>query len=235
MSSCKRRLLLLSSSSLLWLTCCAGVAVSQPQNQQEQSPQTIAPATGAPGNEQAPAASEKLTSPQPADQTNPAAPAMPPGTMTVAPITVTAPTAPPRRTAPREAPPTTALPTRAARAPTPPPCSVQPSTPAAAAPTQTQIFDQQRDNIFAPVGAASTTWSREAIEGAAARKQHSASKRRCCNFLAFRRIRRQRETIMSATSTWKASVFPHQRHPAARRNRRLRSIPRPQLRRQLEP
>ena len=164
MSSCKRRLLLLSSSSLLWLTCCAGVAVSQPQNQQEQSPQTIAPATGAPGNEQAPAASEKPTSPQPADQTNPAAPAMPPGTMTVAPITVTAPTAPPRRTAPREAPPTTALPTRAARAPTPPPRSVQPSTPAAGVQSQTATFDQGRDNIFAPLGTAPSTLSREAIE-----------------------------------------------------------------------
>lgn len=164
MSSRKRRLLLLSSSSLLWLTCCAGVAVSQPQNQQEQSPQTIAPATGAPGNEQAPAASEKLTSPQPADQTNPAAPAMPPGTMTVAPITVTAPTAPPRRTAPREAPPTTALPTRAARAPTPPPRSVQPSTPAAGVQSQTATFDQGRDNIFAPLGTAPSTLSREAIE-----------------------------------------------------------------------
>jgi len=40
-----------------------------------------------------------------------------------------------------------------------------PSTPAAAPATQTQRFDQARDNIFAPVGAASTTWNREAIEG----------------------------------------------------------------------
>ena len=30
--------------------------------------------------------------------------------------------------------------------------------------TQTQIFDQKRDNIFAPVGTSPTTWSREAIE-----------------------------------------------------------------------
>jgi opacity protein-like surface antigen len=41
---------------------------------------------------------------------------------------------------------------------------VLPAAPAAATATPTQIFDQKRDNIFAPVGTAPTTWSREAIE-----------------------------------------------------------------------
>ncbi len=76
-----------------------------------------------------------------------------------------APRAPPRLLPPTATPTPTPPPERATRAPTFPQRTAVPSTPAAAAPTQTQIFDQQRDNIFAPVGAASTTWSREAIEG----------------------------------------------------------------------
>jgi opacity protein-like surface antigen len=161
MSSRKGRLLLLSSSSLLWLTCCAVDAVSQPQSQLEQSPQTTAPA--APSPNAGPTPSDKPESPQPVDQTSPAAPAVPPGTLSVPPVTVTAPTAPPR-TAPREAPPTTAPPARAVRAPAPPPRTVQPSTPAAGVQSQTATFDQGRNNIFAPLGTAPSTLSREAIE-----------------------------------------------------------------------
>jgi opacity protein-like surface antigen len=78
-------------------------------------------------------------------------------------VTVTPPPAP--RTPPRQAPAGPAPQReRAAPAPAPPQPAAVPSTPAAAAPTQTQKFDQARDNIYAPVGTAPTTWSRQDIE-----------------------------------------------------------------------
>jgi opacity protein-like surface antigen/outer membrane receptor protein involved in Fe transport len=49
--------------------------------------------------------------------------------------------------------------------PTSQPPTAVPSAPAATGPTQTQTFNEHRDNIFAPVGTAPTTWSREDIEG----------------------------------------------------------------------
>jgi hypothetical protein len=160
MSMRQKRLILLGSSALM-LLCLAGAATSQtppdtapttttPSETPQTAPETPVPQTPVP---ETPAPQPPTTTPQP--QTTP-----------VPTITVTAPPAP--RTPPRQPPTTPApapAPERAARAPTPSQRTASPSTPAAGAPTQTQIFDQQRDNIFAPVGAASTTWSREAIEG----------------------------------------------------------------------
>ena len=159
----QKRLLLLGSSALM-LLCLAGVAAAQ--TPPDSAPATTTPPAGpaphTPGPQTPAPESPPQTTPKP--QTTPT----PPGTTPISPITVTAPLAP--RAPPRLLPPTatptpTPPPERATRAPTFPQRTAVPSTPAAAAPTQTQIFDQQRDNIFAPVGAASTTWSREAIEG----------------------------------------------------------------------
>ena len=159
----QKRLILLGSSALM-LLCLAGVAAAQ--TPPDSAPATTTPPAGpaphTPGPQTPAPESPPQTTPKP--QTTPT----PPGTTPISPITVTAPPAP--RAPPRLLPPTatptpTPPPERATRAPTFPQRTAVPSTPAAAAPTQTQIFDQQRDNIFAPVGAASTTWSREAIEG----------------------------------------------------------------------
>ena len=159
----QKRLLLLGSSALM-LLCLAGVAAAQ--TPPDFAPATTTPPTGPAPHTPGPQTPAPESPPQitPKPQTTPT----PPGTTPISPITVTAPPAP--RAPPRLLPPTatptpTPPPERPTRAPTFPQRTAVPSTPAAAAPTQTQIFDQQRDNIFAPVGAASTTWSREAIEG----------------------------------------------------------------------
>ena len=146
MFSRRRRLLLLSSSSLVLLSCWASIAAAQTQNAQQQTPS------------------------QGAEPTAPSPPAVPPGTTPVPEITVTPPpTRPARRVPPREAPSTQA-PMQRATAP-PPPRTQTPSNPAANAANQapstaaqTAMLDQQRDNIFAPLGTAPTTLSREAIE-----------------------------------------------------------------------
>ena len=181
MSSRKRRLLLLSSSSLFWLSCMLTVAPSQPQPPEAAPPATPAPSPApAPGSGAGPAPatppatpSEIPPSSQPAQQTGPGTPASPPGTTPVPPITVTAPPAMPAppRTPPAQPAPAATPPEPAPTAPTPPQRTEVPSTPAPApaapAPTtaeRTQTFDRARDNIFAPLGTAPSTLSREAIE-----------------------------------------------------------------------
>jgi hypothetical protein len=139
------------------LMACAllpAVARSQDTNPPPSSEPPTATQPEAPASTPAPA-----PSPQPSAEP---APADKPPTP-VPPVTITAP--PSRLTPPRQ-PPTTPVPApeRAARAPTAPQPAAAPSAPAAGAPTQTQIFDQKRDNIFAPVGTAPTTWSRQDIE-----------------------------------------------------------------------
>jgi opacity protein-like surface antigen len=157
MSLRQKRLVLLGSSALM-LLCLAGVARPQtppdtapgtaaPPGTPQTAPETPAPQTPAP---EAPAPPSPTTTPQP--QSTP----VPTVTVTPPPVPRTPPPQPPATPAPS--------PERAARAPTLPQRTVSPSTPAAGAPTQTQIFDQRRDNIFAPLGAATTTWTREDIE-----------------------------------------------------------------------
>ena len=157
----QKRLLLLGSSGLM-LLCLAGVAASQtpgPAPATTTPPET--PNTGPEPPVQQPPAPE-THAPQPA----PAGPTpVPPITVTAPPARPAPPQAPPRQPAPAAAPPEPA--------PTPPKLPQRteaPSTPAreTAGPpdvaTQTAIFNQRRDNIFAPVGTAPTTWSREDIE-----------------------------------------------------------------------
>ena len=150
MSSCRGRLLLLSSSSLLLLSAMLGLAPAQTQPAPE-SPAPAAPAAPAPTD----------TPSQPAEQPAPEA-APPQGVTPIPPITVSpSPTAsPPRRpTVPAAQPAATTTPTAA-----PPQRTAVPSTPAPNLTSPTQTFNQQRDNIFAPLGTAPTTLSREAIE-----------------------------------------------------------------------
>jgi opacity protein-like surface antigen/outer membrane receptor protein involved in Fe transport len=175
MSMRQKRLVLLGSSALM-LLCLAGAATSQtpdaaptttpPSGPPPAAPETPASQTPAPA---APAPQPPPSAAQP--QITPAAP----GTTTVPTITVTAPPKSPPRTPPRtppEQPATPAPPAPAVTAPTAPQRRVSTpaaapssaSTPAAGTPSQTQIFDQARDNIFAPVGTAPTTWSRADIE-----------------------------------------------------------------------
>src|ERR1700730_415884 len=133
------------------------------------------PGSGAGPAPSAPPATPSETPPssQPAEQTAPGTPAAPPGTTPVPSITVAEP--PPRpappRTAPPQPPPPAPPPEPAPPPPTPPQRTEVPSTPAperaAPAPTtveRMQTFDRARDNIFAPLGTAPSTLSREAIE-----------------------------------------------------------------------
>jgi opacity protein-like surface antigen/outer membrane receptor protein involved in Fe transport len=147
------------------LSCWAGIAASQTQqNGSPQTPQTNAPAAPAPTP--APPAGETPASP-PSSEPTPASPPpsgeTTPGATTIPPITVTA---PPARTPPRQAPASPAPPAPAAPAPTPtlPARTAVPSTAAAGTPSQTATFDAARNNIFAPIGTAPTTFNREAIE-----------------------------------------------------------------------
>ena len=226
----RKKSFLLSSSALL-LLCLAGVARSEtpPESERTTTPEP-APATPTPSPSR-PETPAVPVEPPPAQQTTPAAP----GTTPVPQVTITAPPAPPAPLPQRPAP--TAPPAPATRTPqrtvsTPPPAPAGPSAPA---PTQTQIFDQRRDIIFAPAGAATTTWTREDIEAlpqgsntplenvllqfpgvsqdAASRGKLSHPQRALESALAFR---------------INGILLPDQ-------HRRLRSIPRPELRRQLEP
>src|SRR5271166_5883936 len=158
MSMRQKRLMLLGSSALM-LLCLAGAATSQTRDtapattNPPESPPTV-PETPASQTPQPPAAT-------PPPQSTPAAP----GTVPVPTVTVTPPPAPrtPLRQPPA-APAPSPSPERAVRAPAPPQRPASPPTPAAESATPTQTLDQRRDNIFAPIGTAPTTWSREAIE-----------------------------------------------------------------------
>jgi opacity protein-like surface antigen/outer membrane receptor protein involved in Fe transport len=160
MSMRQERLRLLGSSALM-LLCLAGPATAQ-------TPDTAPAGSTAPG---APLPDQQTPAPQtPAAQAPPGAAEpqitpTPPAATTVPTITVTPPPKPPpARTPPRERPATGTPPAPAGTVPTPPQRTASPSTPAAETATQTQIFDSARDNIFAPVGTAPTTWSRADIE-----------------------------------------------------------------------
>jgi opacity protein-like surface antigen/outer membrane receptor protein involved in Fe transport len=161
---------MLPGSSALMLLCLAVPAV----------PQTGAPATTPP--EAAPAAPQTPAAQTPAQQApaqqSPAAQSPPstpegtpaaPGTVPVPSVIVTPPPPAPRAP-PRQAPASPSpAPERAVRALPPqrtasPPAPSTPAAPAAEALTPTQRFDQARDNIFAPVGTAPTTWTRQDIE-----------------------------------------------------------------------
>ena len=193
MSIRNRRLLLLSSSALV-LLCFAGVALSQtPAAPPETPPATTTPqtppATTTPQTPPATTTPETppATTPQapptptpapetPAPQPSQPAPEAPPtaaapSVPTLPTVTVTpAPTQPPP---PRRPPPpqqgATAPPSPAAGTPRPtPPATpapaVQPSAAGAGVQSQIQTFDRARDNIFAPLGTAPSTLSREDIE-----------------------------------------------------------------------
>src|SRR6516165_4593672 len=189
MSGRRRRLLLRSSSSLVLLSCWAGIAASQVQNGQSQAPQTTAPAPApqapspAPAPQPAPSPApppppppEPAPSPMPTPAPPPAPPGqtqtpapVPPGTTNIPTVTVTpAPTQPPPPGGPpppRQAATTTPPPPAETPAPPPAPApAVQPPAPGAGVQAQIQTFDRGRDNIFAPLGAAPSTLSREAIE-----------------------------------------------------------------------
>jgi hypothetical protein len=168
--SMRRKRWMLPGSSALMLLCLAVPAV----------PQTGAPATTPP--EAAPAAPQTPAAQTPAQQApaqqSPAAQSPPstpegtpaaPGTVPVPSVIVTPPPPAPRAP-PRQAPASPSpAPERAVRALPPqrtasPPAPSTPAAPAAEALTPTQRFDQARDNIFAPVGTAPTTWTRQDIE-----------------------------------------------------------------------
>src|ERR1700738_958218 len=174
--------LLLSSSSLVLLSCWAGIAPSQPPNPQSQTPQTTAPAPApapqapapAPASEPAPSpapAPAPPPSPEPTPTPPPAPPGptpapVPPGTTNVPPVTVTPPPVqqpPPGPPPPQQATTTTPPPPAETPPPAPPP-TVQPAAPGTGVQSQIQTFDRARDNIFAPLGTAPSTLSREAIE-----------------------------------------------------------------------
>ncbi|TMJ22356.1 MAG: ligand-gated channel, partial [Alphaproteobacteria bacterium] len=150
MSSRKRRLFLSSSSSLVLLSAMLGLASAQTQSVPE-SPAPAAPAPSAPAPTETPSQAPEQAAPE----------AVPPGAMPLPPITVTTPATPP---APRR-PPTVTAAQPAGSAPAPGPRrTAAPSAPAPNVTSPTQTFDRQRDNIFAPLGTAPTTLSREAIE-----------------------------------------------------------------------
>src|SRR5271166_1020969 len=156
MSMRRKRLKLLGSSALM-LLCLVGTALSQTP---PPAPATDRPPEGTP---------PPPTSPSPQPPAAPEPPSGPgtPGSVPVPPVTVTPPPAPPpvvRR--PPASPAPSLEPTARAPAPPRPAPSPSPSPSAATAPTATpaQIFDERRDQIFAPVGTAPTTWTRQDIE-----------------------------------------------------------------------
>src|SRR6516165_9236927 len=71
---------------------------------------------------------------------------------------------PPINPSPAPERPVRSPPTPQRAAPPSAPAPSTPAAPAAEALTPTQRFDQARDNIFAPVGTAPTTWTRQDIE-----------------------------------------------------------------------
>ena len=154
------RLRLLGSSALLLLYL-AGMASTQAQDAEPATTTTPAAPPPEPATRTPPAVTPPEVPSATPSQTTPVAP----GTEPIPAITVTPPK--PQPTRPQQRPPSPTPPPppeRAAQATNTPQRTVSPSTPGAATPTQTQIFDQRRDNIFAPIGTASTTWSREDIE-----------------------------------------------------------------------
>ena len=168
----QKRLILLGSSALM-LLCLAGAAISQTPSA---TPDSAAPPQGPPTPPRAPAAqtpaAQTPEEPPPAAPPGPPVTPAPPGPAPVPTITVTPPPAPrppPRQQPTSPAPSPPPPPEPAAEAPARPqraasPSAERASAPAAEAPTPMQKFDQQRDNIFAPIGASSATWSREDIE-----------------------------------------------------------------------
>src|ERR1700730_13509322 len=171
----QKRLILLGSSTLM-LLCLAGAAISQTPST---TLETAAPAQGPPTPPRVPAAetpaAQAPEEPPPAAAPGPPVTPAPPGTTPVPPITVTPPPAPrpPPALPPASPPPSPPPPPEpAAEAPARPqraaspsaPAAERASAPAAETPTAMQRFDRQTYNIFAPIGATATTWSREAIE-----------------------------------------------------------------------
>jgi opacity protein-like surface antigen len=153
MSMRRKRLKLLGSSALM-LLCLVGTALSQTP------PPVPAPDRPPEGTPPPP------TSPSPQPPAAPEPPSGPgtPGGVPVPSVTVTPPPPVVRRPPASPAP----SPERTVRAPAPPRPAPSPSASpsAATAPTATpaEIFDERRDQIFAPVGTAPTTWTREDIE-----------------------------------------------------------------------
>jgi hypothetical protein len=160
----KKRLLLLSSSAIVML-CFAGPAASQMPTETPTSP-------GTPETTTTPAGTPPATPPEGTKPAEPSAstsqPPQPGEGTVLPPVTVTPPPEKPKRKPPvepatrRERPST----------PEPPPRQVErpPVTPRAPADqgaqiaTETATLNERRENIFAPVGTAPTTMSREAIE-----------------------------------------------------------------------
>jgi opacity protein-like surface antigen len=156
----KKRLLLLSSSAIM-LLCLAGIATSQAPTEPPASPGTTPPETTT-----TPATPPEGAKPATPPASPPATPQQPgQGGVVLPPVTVTPPVEKPKpkpvEQITREPPSTSEPPRRQVERPATPRIAADQGAQIAA---QTATFNERRDNIFAPLGTAPTTMSREAIE-----------------------------------------------------------------------